>query len=191
VLKCFPVRLLEGMSVSGAAGWIMAPNFFIQRRIEDLTLGLVHQSTISDAWDEARNGEAVTNVPLEYGHVPDVQERISPYLLPAEMGALCALGSTPWSATRPTMLAQAAILAHIGLGAIDEMTGARLSDHPLGLLVNARSGLLRGRNRTMAKNIVRYLDHGRAEPVLAIVGGMHVHGIGRLLEGQGFERIEL
>ncbi len=123
---------------------------------------------------------------LEDGHRPGLGERLVFYgpsvrraLNRFAWGAIAA--SLVWgSGTAHAALAAALLgLNWVWLG---DLLPARVLQGPLGALFPLRTGLTRGRDKTMAKNLAAAsASPSGAAPILAVVGADHVPGIARLL----------
>jgi len=197
-LTHFPVRMVEHAKVSDDLPDFTKKNIhsyaYVLNNIEHLSGGLLHSSTILEARSDHRPNSLT--IPAEQGHQSDRSESVSliamstlPVLSLAlnllsfigSMGYLNSVVSTFFmSASRAVNTAYG--VASLAMLMDDMMFEGRLSDHQFGIFVNYMSGIIHGRDRTIATNIAKALDEHHV-PLLVIVGELHVPGIARNLEG--------
>lgn len=205
VLEQFPVRILEGAKPPGPMRPFWKMYFYLLRNIRGLTGGLLDISTIHVAKqqeNEIVQGLDVVNIPMEEGHEPSALEKAS-FIYPnfllgltlAEVGLSLFDGYVPTQVKQSINMVSQWHGVQSYLSSVDEFLGYRLSDQPLGVLINPIVGILHGRSETMVKNIVKAIDQTQDNtiPLLAIMGDGHTHKVIDELVGEknNFKRLYL
>lgn len=147
----------------------------------------------ADAYARVEAAFVPRPVHLEAGHRPGLAEnialrgaavrRFARRAVPAVVAAY--LFSTSFPVLHSVALAGVSAILYVRVG---DWIPRRLLAGPLGALFPLRTGIIRGRDRTMARNIAAAsASSAGADPVLAIVGADHVPGIARrLTQEHGF-----
>lgn len=185
-------------------GGIWGAYFHFLNNVKQITGGKLEGSTITLAATQSgkdNQGREIVNKRMEAGHVPSDREAATFKLMPMYLAASTALEmahtvahALPENTANAVELARAVMSLQSTLAYIDTFSGGRLSDNPVGHLVNPISGILHGRSETMAKNIGKYVDESndKDSPTLAIMGAAHVHKVlDDLTKQQGFNRVYL
>lgn len=191
---------LEGMDIGktwGSKIFSVALDVFRAARM-NLESGLTG-STIEDAHHhgEAKN-KRVFN--LENGHRPGLAENLGSIAIPAGVGAIVcgAAACIAISARTPQAggmalhdwktLASISGGLVISYGVFKYLPFEKIEKWSESLVVKA---FVNGRNKTMAKNILRAVQDEQVDSLLVIVGSLHVEGIKALLVNEGFRVVPL
>lgn len=141
-------------------------------------------STIKEAARLVKADPSLRRYDLETGHKPGLAEKIgllSPFVkLGAPAVVLGALMAVPFVAGAGTAM----LVAGIGTGYV--FLGAALPEkwlngRALGVLFPLETGIVRGRDKTMARSIAAVAGSGESGPLLTIIGRNHAPGMTKIL----------
>lgn len=148
-------------------------------------------STIKEAARLAAADPSLRRYDLETGHKPGLAEKIgllSPFVkLAAPLVVLGTLMAVPFVSGAGVALAVA------GTGAAYTFLGAALPEkwlhgRSLGALFPLETGIVRGRDKTMARSVAAAAGSEQAGPLLAVIGRDHAAGMAKILAREyGFQ----